>query len=237
MFVFGFMLRVCLKCVVFVGLVLAVGDVCGQQPARSMSKLEAERFLANCDSRVEKESGRLSVLIPQAQHASDVIRALAAHPYGTLDPEVVGAYKAVVDLLVEQDSGVREGEDGQQIVVLEKEVSDRRKELLRQVAEAEAVLQDSSASTVRPERSTDTTSSQGRLRATDRSNMKRGVIWAKLVKNRREADALSDEQLRDLYIQAQPILNSQNALNIANQAARAAEKARATSEQLFLQSR
>ena len=111
-----------------------------EQPTATAAQSEAQNFLAEATTRMERESGRLSVLIPQAEYASDLVRALADNPYGALRPEVQGAYEAKADELFKQGRVVREGENGNEVEALEGKMVKDSHQLSQQIAQAEASL-------------------------------------------------------------------------------------------------
>jgi hypothetical protein len=193
-----------------------------QQDAQQM---QARGFLSETYSRMEMEKGRLSILIPQAEYASDVVRLFADHPYGLLSPEVVGAYDAKLSVLVKQGRMVRDGENGNEIEALEKKAEQKRYELSQQIAQAEATLQTASSAGASGGSSFNP-APQRQLRKTERSQMEQTVWVAGLVGHRHDARKLTDEELINLHEQAQPILKLKQASWDAERALEEAQRAR-----------
>jgi hypothetical protein len=212
-----------------------------EQPTATASQSEAQKFLAEATNRMERERGRLSVLIPQAEYASDLVRALADNPYGAFHPEVQGAYKAKVDQLFKLGRVVREGENGTEIAALEEQINKDNNLLAEQIAQAEKIAQNSSSGGhkfvrgsmgqwVPQAEASVQNSSQRQLRKTERSQMEQAVWIAGLVRHRYDARDLSDEQLISLHQQALPILEIQHTKRAADAAMSEATRARQEAE-------
>jgi hypothetical protein len=200
-----------------------------QQSSAASGASEAERFLADAYNRVDREKGRLSILIQQAEYASDVVRLLADHPYGSLSPEAEGAYEAKIDVLMKQGRICRDGESEQEIAALEATVSQKRNELAQQIAQAEATLQTTSSAAASGGSSFNS-APQRQLRKTERSQMEQAVWNAGLVGHRYDARKLTDEELINLHQRAQPVLELQQTKQAADAARSEAEQARREAE-------
>jgi hypothetical protein len=192
-------------------------------------QIEAQRFLSDAHSRMEREKGRLSILIPQAEYVSDALRVLADHLYGSLSPEVVGAYEAKLDTLNNQGRVVRDGEDRNELAALQANAERRREELVQQIAQAEAVLQGGSSAGTSAGSSYNP-APQRQLRKTERSQMEQAVWNAGLVGHRYDARKLTDEELINLHQRAQPVLELQQTKRAADAARIEAEQARRDAE-------
>jgi len=203
-------------------------DRVAQQSAAN-SQLEAEKFLSDAYSRIEIEKGRLSILIPQAEYCSDALRVLADHIYGSLSPEVVGAYDAKWDTLSSQGRTFRDGEDRNELRILQENAERRRQELIQQIAQAEATLQTASSAGATGGSSFNPTP-QRQLRKTERSQMEQAVWLAGLVGHRYDARKLTDEELINLHQRAQPVLELQQTKRAADAARSEAEQARRDAE-------
>jgi len=177
---------------------------------------EAHSVLGDAATRMQKEKGKLMLLIPEAESASDLIRAMAENTYGFQLTDVQGMFEAKWKKLEEAGKMLREGDNSEQLNALYSDA-------VKKVNETSELLKQLNASCAPSSTSSSTYQS---LRKTDRSQMEQAVWIAGLVGHRYDARDLSDEQLTTLHQQALPILETQAVRRETQSALREAQAAR-----------
>lgn len=183
---------------------------------------EAQSAAQDSNTRMQKEKGKLMLLIPQAETASDLVRAMSANPYGLQFSEVQGMFEARWKQLEQAGKMMREGEDSTQLAA-------QYEDAVKKVNEISSLLGQASNSNNAP--STNAGAAKQSLRKTQRGQMEQAVWIAGLVHHRYDARDLTDEQLISLHQQALPILEMQAVRRDTESALREARAAKEEAQQ------
>ena len=178
---------------------------------------EAQSAAQDANARMQNEKGKLMLLIPQAEVASDLVRAMSENPYGYQFSEVQGMFVARWEQLKKAGKMLREGEDSTQL-------SAQYEIAVKKVNETSELLRQASSSSSAPSAGSESTGRS--LRKTQRSQMEQAVWIAGLVGHRYRARDLTDGQLFGLHQKALPILEMQAVRRETQSALREAQAAK-----------